>query len=191
MSTPTGARPDLAHLYRPPHALAADLSEQDTSVLTSFTDWLVMLVGVPAVILVGCWASWKVWRRNDDVSAGVTWATGDASRAGYHAFILPSTLSFACVALALVIDEMRIRLSEPLAWLHTVAVVGFVLGVFLMLLSFWMWAFMWPRFLVPPHLRGERGWIPAVLHEWRAESEHRTQVRSRPRGAGGKHRLPH
>jgi hypothetical protein len=37
------------------------------------------------------------------------------------------------------------------------------LGLGLILLACWLWAFMWPRFLVPPHIRGQPGWAVAVL----------------------------
>ena len=61
-------------------------------------------------------------------------------------------------------------------------------GIFLMFFSYWMWAFMRPRFLVPRHLRGQRGWVAATLHAWRndraSRRERRQQVGSR---SGGDH----
>jgi hypothetical protein len=154
----------------------------------TFTDWAVTLVGLPLGIVIGWWASWRVWRHRGDVSAGVTWAAGDAASAGYNAAILPGALMLTCMWVFVVCEQIWVGLGQRPDWLSTVSTVFAALGIFFMLLAFWLWAFMWPRFMVPPHLRGARGWFPTLWHEWR---EHRRDVRSRPRIAGGKRRRQH
>lgn len=43
------------------------------------------------------------------------------------------------------------------------------LGGLALLLACWLWLFAWPRFLVPPHLRGQPGWVTASWRMWRAD----------------------
>ncbi len=117
-------------------------------------DWFLLVLGLPLTLVVGWVSSYRVWLRHADVGAGMEWVTGESGQAGYHAFILPATLSFTAAWLGIIAMETRDALEVPPAWLNTFVNYSFLGSIGLLLLGFWMWLFMWPRALVPPHLRG-------------------------------------
>lgn len=150
----------------------------------STTDWLMLTALVPMLLIGGWVQTYRLWRHRVDISGGITWATGDASAVGAQAFALPGilglTLTWLGVALDLPADgEMDAASIDSLAtWLMG---IGFLLLMF----GFWMWLFAWPRFMVPPHLRGQSGWITASWREWRAGRQQRKRVRSPGRRRAG------
>lgn len=140
----------------------------------STEDW-IMSVGLGPLILIGGWIqTYRVWRRQADVSAGISWATGAPSAPGYHAFLLPAATALTLLWFGTVLDEI----GGPDAPGALEATIDWAMGLgcLVIFFAFWMWAFMRPRFLVPPHLRGQRGWIASSWHDWR---EARTQVGGR------------
>lgn len=56
-----------------------------------------------------------------------------------------------------------------------------------LLLACWLWLFAWPRFLVPPHLRGQPGWVTASWRMWRADRPEARERRVAPRREAGEH----
>lgn len=126
----------------------------------------VLMLGVvfPALVVPLWIVVVRVWRQGRDIydQAGpVKWVTPESARHGYHAFLLPAvismTLSGPVTAAYVVWEHGGLQwLGEAFIWLYALC-FGFLL------VGFWLWAFMWPRFLVPPHLRGQRGWVLAAL----------------------------
>lgn len=120
-------------------------------------DWFLLVLGLPLMLLVGWVSSYRIWLRHADVGAGMEWVTGESGQAGYHAFILPATLSFTAAWLGIIAMEIRDAMELPPTWLNTFVNYSFLASIVLLTLGFWLWLFMWPRVLVPPHLRGKPG----------------------------------
>jgi hypothetical protein len=119
-------------------------------------DWFLTAVGLPLLLLAGWVSSYRVWLRRADVGVGATALTGEAGGAGYHAFILPATLSFTSAWVGIIGMEVRdaTRVSPP--WLETVVDLSFLSCIILLAFGFWLWCFAWPRVFVPPHMREAR-----------------------------------
>lgn len=132
----------------------------------SLSQWIALMGGLPLVCLIGWVQSVRVWRRQADVSPGMTWLTGDTGTVGYHAFLLPATV--ACTLFWLGVLVVLIDGDHPGSPLDDVADILMILGIFAMIFGFWMWLFAWPRFCVPPHLRGQPGWVRSAWLGWRA-----------------------
>lgn len=147
-------------------------------------DWIAIGV-MPLGLAVGWIQSFRVWRRQADVSAGVTWFTGEPSSVGLHAFLLPGTLGLTLICLGLVADLLDGGLSPAAVGQVSSWTIG--VGFLLLLLGFWMWLFAWPRVLVPPHLRGRPGWVMASWRTWREGRAESRQQRREPRSPGGDH----
>lgn len=129
------------------------------------TDW-VMIAGIGPAGIVGAWFTvFRIWRRHEDVSSGVTWATGEASAKGLNAFMLPGTIMVTILWLFAVVYVPGASQDRGPAWLGGVATGLASLAVGFTLLAFWVWLFMRPKFLIPPHLRSQPGWLTAV---WQA-----------------------
>lgn len=143
------------------------------------TPELIAVFIIGAIIIPGgAVQTWRVWRHELDLSSGVGWATGETGIAGYHAFLLPGAIGFTLAY----VGAFLIWFKDPLpGWADLVGTsIGFG-GFAFTMLGFWLWLFMWPRFLVPPHLRGESG---LVVSTWRKERDRR----ARQTGPGGAHR---
>ena len=136
----------------------------------SIGDWIAFGVVGP-LILVGGWIqTYRVWRHHADVSAGVTWVTGEASTAGLHSFALPGMTGMTLTLLGAIFDLAPDGDVDPASMASFTAwFMG--IGLLLILLGFWMWLFAWPRFLVPPHLRGRPGWVGALWRQWHYDPE--------------------
>lgn len=148
----------------------------------SVGDWVALGIVAP-LILVGGWVQTaRVWLRQADVSAGVTWFTGRESAVGMHAFALPGMTGMSLVYLGVVGGLIAGNAQSPSTLLLVEWIAG--IGVLMLALGFWMWLFAWPRFLVPPHLRGKPGWAGAA---WRSLREARAQRPSPPQTRGGEH----
>jgi hypothetical protein len=144
-------------------------------------DWIAFAGVLPLMLAVGWVQTFRVWRRQADVSSGVSWFTGKASIAGYHSFLLPAAVAFTLVWLVIILDQLAGSvgvISEATAWLAG-------LGLLFMILAFWMWLFAWPRFLVPPHLRGQPGWASSSWRQWRTNRRERKQAREHARQRAG------
>jgi len=123
----------------------------------------VIMLGVvfPALVVPLWIVVVRVWRQGRDIydqAAPVRWVTPEAARHGYHAFLLPAAMSITVsgpVTAAYVVWET----GGGLHWLGDAFIWLYSVCFGLLLLGFWLWAFMWPRVLVPPHLRGQRGWV--------------------------------
>ena len=113
-------------------------------------------IGLPLMLLVGWVNSYRVWVRRADVGAGAEWLTGEAGHGGYHAFILPATLSFTAAWLGIIAMEVRDASDVPPSWLDTFVNFSFLTSMALLAAAFWLWFFAWPRSLVPPHMRRSR-----------------------------------
>ena len=112
-----------------------------------------MAFGLPLMLLVGWVTTYHVWVRQADVGASAQWLTGEAGHAGYHAFILPATLSFTAAWLGIIAMEVRDASEAPPSWLDTFVNFSFLTSTALIAAAFWLWFFAWPRALVPPHMR--------------------------------------
>ena len=151
----------------------------------STTDWVMTAGLLPLGLAIGWIQTFRVWRRGADVSAGISWATGEASIAGYHAFLLPATLAFTLFGLGIVLDEAVGTDRSPTIDTLVDWLLG--LGLLALLLAFWLWLFAWPRFLVPPHLRGQPGWVAASWRMRRADRAQTSRRRAKPGREGGEH----
>lgn len=136
-------------------------------------DIIMLLVVFPAILIPGWIVVLRIWRQGRDIydqAGAVKWVTPESARHGYHAFLLPTlmsmTLSGPATGVYVVWESGG---SRPL-WVGDVILWVYGLCFGLLVLAFWLWAFMWPRVLVPPHLRGERGWVVAALRG-RTENE--------------------
>lgn len=132
----------------------------------STTEWLVMGIAGPLLITLGWVQTIRVWRSGADVSAGINWVTGGASVVGYHAFLLPATACFTLTGVGILLTA-----TTSSGVLYTIGMWAMALGLLFLALSFWMWLFARPQFLVPPHLRGRPGWIGALRQQRRRERE--------------------
>lgn len=119
-------------------------------------DWLMAAIVVPFLLLVGWVSSFRIWLRRADVGVGATVLTGEAGGAGYHAFILPATLSFTVAWVGIIGMEVRDALPVPPPWLETLVDLSFLASIVLLAFAFWLWCFTWPRSFVPPHMREGR-----------------------------------
>jgi hypothetical protein len=130
------------------------------------TEDVIMLGVVGPAVLIPVWVVvLRIWRQGRDVydqAVVVKWMTPESARHGYHAFALPGVLSFTVMWLVTAVKVVWESGGGP-PWVGDAVTWGYLLGVGLILLAWWLWAFMWPRFLVPPHLRGQRGWAVAAL----------------------------
>lgn len=128
-------------------------------------DVLMLAVVFPALVVPGWIVVLRVWRQGRDIydpAALVRWVTPDSARHGYHAFLLPALVSMTLSGPVTAVYVVWESGGGP-RWLGDAIVWLYALCFGLLLLGFWLWAFMWPRFLVPPHLRGQRGWVVAAL----------------------------
>jgi hypothetical protein len=128
-----------------------------------------MSVVLGPLILVAVWVqTFRVWRRGADVSAGIAWATGPASIPGYHASLLPSALLITVEWLGIILLELESGVASMPGWVGAVASWLMGVGLIFLVLAFWVWLFMRPRLLVPPHLRGQPGWVAGLRRQRRA-----------------------
>jgi hypothetical protein len=120
---------------------------------------------LPAILAVCWYQAIRLWGRREEAGENVAWLTGRASAAGFSAFLLPGVAGLSLMWIGSVISITQGRPSasvdDPSSWFLG---VGFIL----LLGAFWMWAFAWPRWLVPPVTRGQRGWVAALWHQWRS-----------------------
>ncbi len=129
------------------------------------SDLVVALIAGAFVLLAGGYGTYQVWRTDVDVSRGVRWAVGETGSAGYQASLLPNTVGFALALLTILTAQVWDTDTMP------GGAIPVALGVMCLLafaLSAWLLLFMRPRILVPPKLRGQRGWIAAA---WVARRE--------------------
>lgn len=147
----------------------------------STSDWVVLVGLVPLILATGIWSSVRIWIRQEDVSASVQWAVGRSGRSGFEAAQLPLTVGMTLGWLALLTAPVWEKPHTPSHF----SIVAFVLGLLALWLGFWLWLFMWPKFLVPPHLRTHKGLIvAAVIARKQARS---ARLASRRRGGGPAH----
>jgi hypothetical protein len=146
-----------------------ELRERLLRGMTTY-DFIMLGVVGPAVLIPAWVVVLRIWRQGRDIydqAVAVKWMTPESARHGYHAFLLPAVLGFTVMWPMAAVYVVWGSGGGP-QWVGDVVRWGFGVGLGLMLLACWLWAFMWPRFLVPPHLRGQRGWAVAVL---RGESD--------------------
>lgn len=122
----------------------------------SAEDWFMTVFALPLMLLVGWVSSYRVWLRRADVGVGAMALTGEEGGAGYHAFLLPATMSFTAAWVGIVGMEVRDAVRVPPPWLETFVDLSFLSSIVLMAFGFWLWCFAWPRVFVPPHLRRSR-----------------------------------
>jgi hypothetical protein len=133
----------------------------------SLSQWIALMGGLPLVCLIGWIQSVRVWRRQADVSPGMTWLTGDAGTVGYHAFLLPATV--ACTLFWLGVLVVLIDGDHPGSPLDDVADILMILGIFAMVFGFWMWLFAWPASVCHRTCAGSQagfeapGWVGVPL----------------------------
>jgi hypothetical protein len=151
----------------------------------STAEGIVLGVGLPLLVILGWVQSVRVWRSGADVSVGMSWFSGRASVAGYHGFLLPATISFTLAGLGILMTA-----TTSSGVVYTIGMWALGLSLPFLGLSFWVWLFAWPRFLMPPHLRGSPGWIGALWREHRQTREEdrvlREQLRQHSRRRSGR-----
>lgn len=122
------------------------------------------------LVLLSCnsaWATWRVWH-GKDASAGAGGIVGKSGAAPYNAMLTPLApamflLTAAMVSLLVwpaVTDEMP-------SIVRALAGYAALIAVLLIFLSIFVFLFMRPKFIIPPHLHGERGLVAALWHETR------------------------
>lgn len=142
------------------------------------TEDVIMLGVVGPAVLIPVWVVvLRIWRQGRDVydqAVVVKWMTPESARHGYHAFALPGVLSFTVMGLVTAVKVVWESGGGP-PWVGNAVTWGYLSGVGLILLAFWLWAFMWPRFLVPPTSEGSGAgpWLrcagraaPTVRSRW-------------------------
>lgn len=110
----------------------------------------------------------------------MTWATGDSVAQGLNAFMLPGCLGITFVWLTAAIYKPWVAEDRGPAWLGGISMAFAGLGVFFTFLAFWVWFFMRPRFLVPPHLRDQPGRVKSAWMSRRSERQLRRKKTTGP-----------
>lgn len=124
----------------------------------STSDWFAVLVGGPLVLLAGCYGTYQIWRTDEDEAERPLGKT--IGSAGYQASLLPSGVMIGLALVAIIagqiMDFSRMPGSAIASTLFALILACPALAIFLFL-------FLRPRFLVPPRLRAQHGWVRAVL----------------------------
>jgi hypothetical protein len=107
--------------------------------------------------------------------SGMSWAVSEVGMPGYKAFLGPASACFTAFWLGLILTKIHDSVSSAPDWVGVVGDWLLAAGIFLIFLSFWLWLFMRPRFLVPPHLRGQPGWVAG---SWQQRRERRRRGRA-------------
>ncbi len=113
----------------------------------------------------------QVWRgRRDayDAATLVHVVIGESGRSGFNAFLPVAYLSAVALYSAVMLEVVHdVVVDEAVSAWHWAAGFAFLGAILTMLVAFNVLLFLRPWFLVPPHLKGERGWIPGAFHERR------------------------
>lgn len=113
---------------------------------------------------------YRLWRTDLESlqQVGAEGIIGHVASQAVSSVAFPGSIAFTMLWLDLIALEVE-RMWKPFpAW--PAAIDGWVAIVALLFLAlgFWMWLFMWPRWLVPPGFRGEPGVVVAAWRSWRA-----------------------
>jgi hypothetical protein len=127
----------------------------------------------PAFLVLGWLLVRQVWRGRRDAYDGAPFVhalLGESGRHGFNAFVpaifVSATILYAAVVLEVVYDVVG---EAGVAW-HIAAGWAYLGSLLVVLVAFSLLLFMRPRFLAPPHLRGERGWATAAAESRRVRS---------------------
>jgi hypothetical protein len=144
----------------------------------------LFMIGVCCVTpVLGAWFWIRTWRDQYSIyeNGGIfSRIFGENARngfdAGFPAFVTIAGLGLAMLSVPIGLDSMGVSgvVDSPLT-----AVLGRTCQVLLVLGLVTSWSlllFMFPTSLVPPHLRGQRGWVSKWRHQAR---ERRAQRRAR------------
>lgn len=108
----------------------------------------------------------QVWRGRRDAYEDAPFVhafIGEGGRHGFNAFVpavfVSATVLYVAVMLEVVYDVV---VDESVAAWHAAAGLAYLGSLLVMLVALNLLLFMRPRFLVPRHLRGERGWAAAA-----------------------------
>lgn len=146
----------------------------------SLKDWIV-IVGVLAILCGGIWALPRVWK--DQLASGGDhapewWPWGEALWQGYRRMFLPGLM---VGGVFVIIIFMSLFVSEapqgPFArpyWVVIPWLVALGLSGTAMLSTV---LFNVPKFLVPPHLRGQPGAVAEWLRAWQRWRRYRRGAR--------------
>lgn len=121
-------------------------------------EWLVLTLGLPLMIAAGIYNTYGAWRTKRDIRPAVSWAVGESGVSGMQAAQLPMTAFAAFGFIALVTAQTW---DPDVAPWGAIPVTFFALSMIAMVTGFWVWLFMRPKFLIPPHLRAHPGWVKA------------------------------
>lgn len=133
----------------------------------SIKDAVILAVGYPILVIPLWIVVLRIWRQGVDIydtAVPVRVFTPDTARHGYHAFLLPAALSITLSGPVTAAYAWWKSSGESPAWWGDVFAWLFLVCLGLLFLGFWLWAFMRPKILVPPHLRGKPGWVAALRH---------------------------
>ena len=126
-----------------------------------------MLMLCSAFTAVGVWGMRRVWKREESpYRIGTFMATmvGENGRYGYDATVSLSWIFFLILTIGASIFNWPLEGTQIAEAIRSLVVplllfsIAVLLGVLL---------FLRPRFMVPPHLRDKRGWIPEWIHSMR------------------------
>jgi hypothetical protein len=151
----------------------------------------VLTFGIGPGFLAMSWlCSWLVRRREWDAydrGSVSSWLIGPSGRHGYNAatgFIAVPGTGLAAMVTTTSIDGSTEGHAHGL-WAD-VGMIGFCGLLVGFLVSMSLLLFMFPRFLVPRHLRGERGWFAEAIQQWR--DRHRRVAEGEAADRGGRRR---
>jgi hypothetical protein len=129
-------------------------------------DFLILIVSL-GFTGVGLWGARQVWKsRVSPYETGSFLSTmvGENGRHGYDAAVSLAWVPILAFTIAASIFNWPLEgtaIAETIRSLVVPSLLGSGLLLLLELL------FLRPRFLVPPHLRDKRGWIPEWIHSMR------------------------
>lgn len=125
----------------------------------STSDWVAVMVGGPLVLIAGCYGTYQVWRKDvDDAGRPLGTTIGPA---GYQSSLLPALVMFGLGMLAIIAGQVWDFSKMPGS---AIASAIFAMILVCMALAASLFLFLRPRFLVPPRLRTERGWVRSSVY---------------------------
>ena len=127
----------------------------------------LMLMLCSSFTAVGVWGMRRVWKSEESpYRIGTFMATmvGENGRYGYDATVSLSWIFFLILTIGASVFNWPLE-GTQIAEVIRSLVIPLLLFSIAVLLS--VLFFLRPRFLVPPHLRDKRGWIPEWIHSMR------------------------
>lgn len=143
----------------------------------SWPGWLIWLLAalMGLAVLFGAWQCYLLWGNperatilSDRVSHGM--GRGDLERSRAHVRALPVAVTLGALLIVELLVLSFLQGEDQLDAAAPVALAGMLLNISLLVLWSLIFWLNRPRFLVPPHMRGDKGFVQ-VARVRRRESE--------------------